>query len=61
MNESREINCCQHRFTPTLKCLRCGQYSYKNEALKTNKYATPFHFNLRHYLSSLRKSASKVV
>jgi hypothetical protein len=60
MNESREVSVCVHRFTKDLKCRSCGVYSYKSDAVKTSKYATPFHFNLRHYLSSLRKSATKI-
>jgi hypothetical protein len=53
------VSNCQHRFTRDLKCLRCGVYNYKSEAVKTTKYASPFHFNLRHYLNSLRRAASK--
>jgi hypothetical protein len=55
------VNSCQHRFTRDLKCLRCGAYNYKSEAVKSTKYCSPFHFNLRHYLNSLRRSSSKIV
>lgn len=51
---------CQHRFAGD-RCVACGQFNYASEAVKTSKYASPFHFNLHHYLRSLRRSASKVL
>jgi hypothetical protein len=61
MTDIRLVSTCIHRFSKDLKCLKCGLYNYQNEAVKTNQYSSPFHFNLNQYLKSLRKAAFKTV
>ena len=53
------INACEHRWKRELNCLCCGAFNYKSETVKTNKYASPFHFNLKHYMATLRRGAAR--
>ncbi len=61
MSDTREVKDCKHRFVRGQACTNCGVYCYKSEAMKTAKYSTPFHFNSKNYLRSMRSSSHVIV
>lgn len=61
MPAPRELSLCIHKFALDRKCKHCGSYQHTQDPLKTNKYSSPFHFNLNHYLKHLRINSAPLV